>query len=172
LQPDEPAPAKKPTEKPAEPAKPAVLPAEKPAEKPETAEPAEPSDAEEQSTCPDGQLAVLETHNSYRMRTGSPPLLWSNNLARIAQEWSEACVFQHSVSAFGENLAIGVALDNCSQAVDLWMTESVGPPGSAEPLNHASQVLWPDTIFVGCGWAPACRMVTCNYDPAGNVVKE
>lgn len=116
------------------------------------------------SQCPD-VLDVLKRHNEYRADNGAPPLAWSEDLARVAQQWSDACVFEHSVSSYGENLAMGSALLDCATAVDLWMTEPVGN----EP-NHATQVVWADTQEVGCGFGVECGMVTCNYDPPGNVV--
>lgn len=103
---------------------------------------------------------------------GVAPLAWNDTLARIAQAWSDACVFEHSTADLGENLARGpdIAAGGCGAAVDLWMTEPLGTPGSTEFLNHASQVVWPDSTDVGCGFAAQCAMVTCNYYPPGNLV--
>lgn len=32
------------------------------------------------------------------------------------------------------------------------------------------QVVWKASTQLGCGYAPSCRMVVCNYSPAGNVM--
>ena len=85
----------------------------------------------------------------------------------MARQWAFKCSADNSGSDFGENIAVGV--DNCTQALDIWMEEHLGEPGSTDDFNHASQVMWPDTREVGCGWNPQCKLVMCMYDPPGNV---
>ena len=41
---------------------------------------------------------ALKLHNELRAKHGSPPLRWDKSLEKFAQKWSNACVFEHSVS--------------------------------------------------------------------------
>ncbi len=36
--------------------------------------------------------------------------------------------------------------------------------------GHFSQVVWKSSRSLGCGYDAGCKMVTCNYDPPGNVM--
>lgn len=42
--------------------------------------------------------AALEVSNLYRKEHNATELRWNETLAEMAQEWSERCVFEHSVS--------------------------------------------------------------------------
>lgn len=41
---------------------------------------------------------------------------------------------------------------------------------TSTPNKPCPQVVWKSTTTVGCGFAAACKMVVCNYSPAGNVI--
>lgn len=43
----------------------------------------------------DDQAAILKMHNDARVRYGLAPLKWSNNLAKIAQQWADTCYWGH-----------------------------------------------------------------------------
>lgn len=45
---------------------------------------------------PDEQKIVLDTHNNYRARHGSPPLTWNSKAAQFGDNWIQACQFKHS----------------------------------------------------------------------------
>lgn len=68
---------------------------------------------------------ILESHNWLRRATGVPDLVWSDDLAASAQAWSNQCVFEHTRSGYGENLAMGgfrTAAD-VARGVALWTGE-------------------------------------------------
>jgi hypothetical protein len=57
---------------------------------------------------------ILNAHNSYRSQVGVPPLTWSDDLARQAQEWakylSDTGKFEHSgANGQGENIWMGTS---------------------------------------------------------------
>lgn len=77
---------------------------------------------------------VLDQHNQYRARHGVPALSWSTSIASQAQSYSQRCIFQHSKSGLGENLAKGHR--SFSVAVSDWYSEGAsynygGSMGSA-----------------------------------------
>lgn len=119
--------------------------------------------------CPDAQ-AALDSHNAARARYGAPPLVWSDTLAQFAHSVSSTCKMEHSGGPYGENLAWGTNMDTCAHGVQLWMDEeSLWSPGMdfTHETGHFTQVVWAGSTQVGC--ALVCNMVTCNYDPPGNV---
>lgn len=126
-------------------------------------------------TCKDAQ-ATLDAHNAVRARRGAAPLLWSKTLADSAQKVADTCVFQHSNTQYGENLAIGTTL-SCNRAATLWIDEESlyppgGSPGFSSATGHFTQVVWKSTLQVGCG-IRSCgnrNFVVCQYYPAGNYI--
>jgi len=126
-------------------------------------------------SCPDAQ-AALDAHNEARLRYGANPLLWSKTLAQYAQQVVDTCVFAHSNGQYGENLAIGTSL-SCEEAVDLWVDEESeyppgGVPGFSQATGHFSQVVWKNTLQVGCAFkrCPNGNFVACAYNPPGNYI--
>jgi pathogenesis-related protein 1 len=134
---------------------------------------------------------ALAAHNRVRadaQPTPTPPLpalVWSDQLAAVAQEWAERCVFEHSTHSLGENLAVFSRLDvEPTTVVDLWAGEvadwdhDANRCTSGRICGHYTQLVWRDTSAVGCGVA-ACDNVqgfgpgslwVCNYDPPGNFI--
>jgi pathogenesis-related protein 1 len=137
-----------------------------------------------------------------------PDLVWDPAIAEIAQDWAdtlaEDCSFMHSMyPGLGENLATfgasnaGGGTDSGPDAVDLWYSEidcySYGtiPGGRSEDpeecsaecdayggCGHYTQLVWRETLRVGCGVA-SCQKdgfywntYVCNYDPPGNYIGE
>ena len=118
---------------------------------------------------------MLAAHNALRAKHGAPPLSWSASLAQTAQAWANACIFQHSQTNYGENLAEGTGY-SASQAVNDWYGEisqyDFNNPGYSDATGHFTQVVWKGTTKVGCGSADCGSDGTfyvCNYDPAGNL---
>ena len=70
------------------------------------------------------QQAYLDAHNTVRALHGADPLTWSDNLESVAQSWANGCVFEHSDSQYGENLAAGTGDFTIASAVGLWAAEA------------------------------------------------
>ena len=127
--------------------------------------------------CPDAQ-AALDLHNEARARRGAAPLLWSKTLSDSAQAVANTCVFAHSNTNYGENLAIGTYLD-CEAGTKLWVDEegmydALPEPGFSSQTGHFSQVVWKNSLQVGCGYkaCPNGRYVVCQYYPSGNSIAQ
>lgn len=124
--------------------------------------------------------AILQAHNRQRAQHCARPLAWSADLAATAQTWADAlrdngCAFEHSQTAYGENLAAGTQL-SAANAVALWTSESskysFQRPGFSMATGHFTQVIWVGTRSVGCGSSECqgMRLWVCHYDPPGNVL--
>ncbi|MCW6036675.1 pathogenesis-related family 1 protein [Spirulina subsalsa FACHB-351] len=127
---------------------------------------------------------MLNAHNQWRSQVGVPPLRWSAQLSRYAQEWADHLLatnqFEHrSDSLYGENLAMSSGQQMSPQrVVDLWGEEikdynyqqNSCTPG--EMCGHYTQIVWKTTTEVGCAVARQGRreVWVCNYNPPGNYV--
>ena len=126
-------------------------------------------------------LRFVDAHNRYRAKHCAPPLVWSKQLADVAQKWAntlrdKGCIFGHSPGMkYGENLAAGTqgALDP-ERTVDMWYDEirlyKFPNGGFSMETGHFTQVVWRSTSQVGCGHV-TCKgndIYVCNYDPPGN----
>jgi len=141
----------------------------------------------------DARQALLAFHNEARLEVGSPPLRWSPDLARFAQEWADEIArsgdFRHRprrTHSYGENLAMGTA--GAYHAVSMarqWYAQRgqyrAGSPIRANALvaGHYTQMVWGGTTEMGAGIAlirsgphQGMLVLVCNYDPPGNVVGE
>ncbi|KAJ5213982.1 hypothetical protein N7449_001151 [Penicillium cf. viridicatum] len=103
---------------------------------------------------------MLKVTNEYRANHDANPLQWNNTLADYSREWAEACIWKHSKSSYGENLAYGY--QNVSAAVIAWGDEgdmyNFGKPtGFTEETGHFTQLVWKATTQVGCA------AVNCGY---------
>ncbi len=133
------------------------------------------------------ETEMLAAHNAVRKTVGGPPLVWSDRLAAVAQEWANTLVehneFKHRPhSMFGENLFEirgPRAHASPSQVVQSWASESRdydyrtnqclhGP----RSCGHYTQIVWSTTKQVGCAVARGERreIWVCDYDPPGNWV--
>ena len=134
---------------------------------------------------------ILALHNRARTAVGTPPLTWSDELARYAQEWADHLAsssgFEHRPESgrwkqlHGENLYMGTAAYyGLDRAVQAWIEEknhyNGGPISEANvaAAGHYTQVVWRETRAVGCGKAlrDGQLIVVCNYEPAGNIEGE
>src|ERR1700690_2954385 len=72
---------------------------------------------------------ILDAHNRYRASHCAPPLVWSDELAAVAQRWADhlrdaSCAFEHSGGKYGENLAAGTSGTlTADGVVDMWYGE-------------------------------------------------
>lgn len=124
--------------------------------------------------------ALLAAHNRFRAAHCTPPLSWSDELARVAQGWADTlrdrgCAFEHNRTGYGENLAAGsTGYIDADAAVTMWYREvdlyDFARPGFAMDTGHFTQVIWRGSTHVGCGRSECDGMTTwvCNYDPPGN----
>jgi pathogenesis-related protein 1 len=125
---------------------------------------------------------MLEAHNSVRTVLKLPPLVWSDKIAAVAQEWAETLLsrgqFLHRPnSSHGENLFEidgGRALPE--RVVGDWAAEArdydYRTNTCAGVCGHYTQLVWRSTRQIGCGVARDARreIWVCNYDPPGNVI--
>lgn len=143
-------------------------------------------------------LLSLELHNQAREEVGTPPLLWSIDLADDAQEYAEVLAWRngrliHSnyLVNQGENLykvwAIGGVLEDAPSfpgrdASKSWYDEikfyrytkirrfRLGPA-----IGHYTQMIWKSTTHLGIGWAVSSTgavFVVARYSPARNYIGE
>ena len=119
---------------------------------------------------------TLNAHNSLRAKHGVPALSWSSGLAASAQAVADQCVFEHSATSNGENLAQGTNGGySPAQFVDDWYSEisnydfSNGTSTGGD-IGLFTQVAWKATKHVGCGLAQCSGndLLVCQYSPAGN----
>lgn len=144
--------------------------------------------------------SILNTTNLYRWEHSSPFLYWNSTLAAFAQNYSTQCIWQHSTEngfapasqtedlalRYGENLARGYS--NVTAAVQAWGDErllfsfgsdAANYTGFSEATGHFTQLVWRDSVCVGCGWTDCGGrngidgvLLVCEYWPAGNVMGE
>lgn len=125
---------------------------------------------------------MLEAHNSVRTVLKLPPLVWSDKIAAVAQEWADTLLsrgqFLHRPkSSHGENLFEidgGRALPE--RVVGDWAAEArdydYRTNTCAGVCGHYTQLVWRSSRQIGCGVAHDARreIWVCNYDPPGNVI--
>ena len=126
--------------------------------------------------------AMLEAHNVIRARVGVPPLVWSDQLAEMAQDWANHLIAMGGLShrpnnRYGENIyTISGGTATPHEVVDLWAKEARGydirSNSCSGVCGHYTQLVWSKTRAVGCAVADAPRreIWVCNYDPPGNVI--
>lgn len=126
--------------------------------------------------------AMVYWHNQYRSLHGVPNVTWNQTLADYAANYATQCSTSHSGSPYyGENLAYG-GYTNPSYYIYLWYNEiqnyNFSNPGFSKTTGHFTQVVWKDSIQIGCGWVSSCastlgvdypNYLACEYYPYGNV---
>ncbi|SNX83930.1 related to Fruiting body protein SC7 precursor [Melanopsichium pennsylvanicum] len=139
--------------------------------------------------------AALDIHNAERARYNLPSLQWNVELANMAACWADLKAYGHSEDHFcasGENIAVGLG-DPCYSDPMIGMKNAImsfldedrnwaQSPHVSESTGHWSQIVWKDTLFVGCAvsqrkgfmqdYSPndrASMYVVCEYYPPGNV---
>jgi pathogenesis-related protein 1 len=154
---------------------------------------------------PLGDPAFLAPHNAARAGTlagvtvspapspALPALAWSQAAADIAQAWADGCTWAHNPNrgadgtARGENIAASTSALTADAVVKLWGGEWSDydyASNSCAPLpaqcGHYTQLVWRDTLRVGCA-SRACTVnspfgsgpwnfYVCDYEPPGNYV--
>ncbi|EFX70384.1 hypothetical protein DAPPUDRAFT_61402 [Daphnia pulex] len=128
----------------------------------------------------------LDAHNEYRRKHGVPPMVISESLMEMAQNWAQTnadqCQMFHSSGrgGIGENLyCASPSLTDGQTPVDNWYNEiqnyDFGNPGFSSATGHFTQVVWKASTELGVGlaegtdgWVYFC----CNYSPAGNLMSD
>lgn len=135
--------------------------------------------------------------------TPLPTLVWNEQLAEVAQAHADACVYEHNatrrddyVNAGGENIYIGeniavngttgtlAAFETYAEAqTEAWWEEhelwhyQPYQSGTINGAGHFTQMIWANTIEIGCGMASCpgilpgytnAALGVCNYGPGGN----
>ena len=157
--------------------------------------------AENCDTATSYEARILCAHNQVRANVSSPaptpalqPLAWNQDLADVAQDYAEQCVWGHNPDrgdtfnvSIGENLFASTNQRDPEAAVINWAdevefysyTDNNCTPG--EMCGHYTQIVWRETNEVGCAthycsqiqnisWPNGGYMVVCNYAPAGNYI--
>ena len=136
----------------------------------------------------------LDAHNEERARFGYTPLKWhealANDAAKYAAEMARTEIFEHSnqtnaIYAQGENLWMGsTGAYSDRDMVEIWVNERshflpgtfpyISKTGNWADIGHYTQMIWPDTKYVGCALSGNLRdeYFVCRYYPAGNVLGE
>lgn len=134
-----------------------------------------------------GPLAqrALDLHNGARLGSlnptpnpSLPPVTWDDELASVAQDYAELCIWGHNGNrssdyansggsgSVGENLSAGYGASNLpmesffsgwvDEADDYNYGNNSCPAGAQ--CGHYTQVVWRQTTRVGCGWAQCPRL--------------
>lgn len=133
-------------------------------------------------------------HNQVRAEVGVGKVGWSEEIAKVAQEWADHLAatgkFEHrggaTATKYGENIAQGYGNNfSAKSGMEGWYSEKTDytpgtPINAADPhffkIGHYTQMVWRDTKNIGAGVAKIQTgpfkggfVVVCNYDPAGNM---
>ena len=125
--------------------------------------------------------AMVDAHNAIRVQVGVPPLVWSPQLAAVAQNWANTLIashsFNHSGGRYGENLyTISGGFASPGEVITRWAEEmrgyNVTNNSCVGVCGHYTQIVWRTTRGVGCAVAtePGREVWVCEYDPPGNIV--
>ncbi|KAK8912319.1 Cell wall protein PRY3 [Metarhizium anisopliae] len=89
---------------------------------------------------------MMAAHNFFRDQHGARPLVWNKYLAQKAQNWANTC----------ENLVGSTGFTNWGALVNMWGSERTkynwGKPGFPVNTGHFTQVVWKNSMSLGCGW--------------------
>ncbi|MBV8632844.1 MAG: hypothetical protein JOZ83_18110 [Silvibacterium sp.] len=131
---------------------------------------------------------ALQFHNCARSEVGTPPLVWSPEIAARAQSWAdhlatqENCNLIHTANnKYGQNLFGGSGNFTALDASQSWYSEkkqyhyAVLNQDNWYATGHYTQMIWKNTKAIGIGQA-ACSgggvVIAAEYDPPGNYMGE
>lgn len=150
---------------------------------------------------PDTDLArtAVAAHNDIRAAASPapspalPPVQWSAEVASVAQQWANNCVYAHNQGRgdLGENIAASSPgyWSSIAGVVQAWASEVVdydyGTNTCAQGAvcGHYTQLVWRSSILIGCAYArctanspfqdsPTWDFWVCDYSPPGNWLGE
>lgn len=155
-----------------------------------------------------GTVADSGTYGTYPVPlTPLPDLVWNDQLATVAQGHADACVYEHNgerrddyIAAGGENIYIGenIAVHGTTgtlasfetyakKQTEAWWGEHKDwhyqpyQSGTINGAGHFTQIIWANTIEIGCGIASCPGILpgytnaafgVCNYGPGGNYLNQ
>ncbi|XVF68172.1 hypothetical protein PTKIN_Ptkin10aG0182700 [Pterospermum kingtungense] len=104
----------------------------------------------------------VNAHNVVRAKVGVGPLVWNHTVAAYAQNYANErikdCNLEHSYGPYGENLAEGYGNLDGVDAVKMWASEKPDYNYESNSCNsgddeclHYTQVVWRDSVHLGCG---------------------
>jgi hypothetical protein len=136
---------------------------------------------------------LLRSHNAERFRMGLQPVQWDANLAAAAAGYAAQLAatgrWRHSPRQTrrgqGENLWMGTrGAFSPEYMVADWISEkavfrpgvfpNVSRTGNWEDVGHYTQIVWPQTLRVGCALSTSRSYdyLVCRYAAPGNVMGE
>ena len=131
---------------------------------------------------------MLTAHNAARAAVGAPPLQWNPVLQEHATaragELAQLRQLTHAPregrGTERENILQAPLSYSPAQMIGRWTRESsnfvpglfpdVSKTGNWMDVAHYTQVIWPQTTEIGCGYAPGggFNWLVCRYNPGGN----
>ncbi|OQV19984.1 hypothetical protein BV898_05988 [Hypsibius exemplaris] len=127
------------------------------------------------------ETEALRAHNTYRANHGAAPLVLSQELCSVAQDWAnhlaQTGILEHGKTRHGENLfwTCGNNVPSGATAVDDWYSEVkdhtwIGGWIGGD-TGHFTQVVWKGTKELGIAQSRGRNgvYVVANYNPPGNV---
>lgn len=145
----------------------------------------------------DEQTALVNAHNKWRIEVKSPPIIWSTDLANIAQEkandlsLNKGCktsdsetvglgknVYWTSYTKYWGSEVSTVKYLDADDVINSWASEKqyFDPKTNfcfeTKDCEHYTQIVWKETKEIGCGKA-ICKdnsqIWVCSYKPEGNI---
>lgn len=126
---------------------------------------------------------IVAVHNAERAEVGSPPLEWSDDLARDASAWGSELArgggFRHDPGNDdqGENLWMGTrGYYSLERMLEGWVREKRrlalldSWESDSHAVGHYTQMVWHGSTRVGCAVThdASDEFLVCRYDPPGN----
>lgn len=131
---------------------------------------------------------LLAMHNAERSAVGAQPLCWNPQLAMDAAAWAQQlAIIRQLVHAPREGR--GIERENLQQTLKGWGPDrmlrdwivekrdftpgyypGVARDGNWLNVSHYTQMIWPTTTDIGCGYAEGggYGWLVCRYSPGGN----
>ncbi len=120
----------------------------------------------------------LALHNKVRQQHQVADLVWSETLAKSAQNFVNHCPSGHSGVAYGENIFFASAQFPLKDVFHHWYKEEslydYRRPRLSKHTGHFTQIVWKNTTQVGCAYKADCtgkwkHIWVCHYNPKGNI---
>ncbi|KAK6499094.1 hypothetical protein TWF481_011663 [Arthrobotrys musiformis] len=129
---------------------------------------------------------LLAAHNIVRsLHEGAGPIVWDSAIAKLAEENTPTCDFEHTPSAkrkgLGENISYNTNANPEDQALRQWYANEVvnynfdNPSNSDGVIGHMTAMVWKDVTSFGCavrncGSHGMGLYLKCNYSPVPNII--